>query len=115
MMRIVGPLGKMLGPRMPSKKAGNITEDVAAAVAALKSGRVEFKMDRGGVLHVPIGRVSFGPEKLRENFLALIDAVMAARPAATTGRFIRSNTLSTSMGPGIKVDVTPYVQRRAAA
>jgi large subunit ribosomal protein L1 len=115
MMRIVGPLGKMLGPRMPSKKAGNITEDVAAAVAALKSGRVEFKMDRGGVLHVPIGRVSFGPEKLRENFLALIDAVMAARPAAATGRFIRSITLSTSMGPGIKVDVTPYVQRRAAA
>lgn len=115
MMRIVGPLGKMLGPRMPSKKAGNITDDVAAAVASLKSGKVEFKMDRGAVLHVPIGRISFGPEKLGENFATLIDAVMAARPATATGRFIRSITLSPSMGPGIKIDVTPYAQRRAVA
>lgn len=115
MMRIVGPLGKMLGPRMPSKKAGNITEDVAAAVASLKSGKVEFKMDRGAVLHVPIGKVSFGPEKLRENFLTLLDAVIAARPAAATGRYIRSVTLSTSMGPGIKLDVSDLMQRRAAA
>lgn len=115
MMRIVGPLGKMLGPRMPSKKAGNITDDVAAAVASLKSGKVEFKMDRGAVLHVPIGRVSFGVDKLRENYQTLIDAVMAARPSAATGRFIRSITLSASMGPGIKLDVTPYAQRRAVA
>ena len=117
MMRIVGPLGKQLGPRMPSKKAGNITEDVAAAVASLKSGKVEFKMDRGAVLHVPIGRVSFSTEQLVENFNTLISAVLAARPAAATGRFIRSITLSSTMGPGVKVDVSEaeMASKRAVA
>lgn len=114
MMRIVGPLGKQLGPRMPSKKAGNITDDVAAAVKSLKSGKVEFKMDRGAVLHVPIGRVSFSTEQLVENFNTLISAVLAARPAAATGRFIRSITLSSTMGPGVKVDVSEVASRRRA-
>ncbi len=114
MMRIVGPLGRQLGPRMPSKKAGNITEDVAAAVEALKAGKVEFKMDRGAVLHAPLGLVSFGKEKLRENFERLIEEVVAARPAAASGRFIRSITLSPTMGPGIKVEVSDVVSRRAA-
>ncbi len=115
MMKVVGPLGKQLGPRMPSKKAGNITDDVGGAVEALKSGKVEFKMDRGAVLHVPIGRVSFEKEQLRENFEALIEAVAAARPAAATGRFIRSITISATMGPGVKIDVADVTTPRRAA
>ena len=114
MMRVVGPLGKQLGPRMPSKKAGNITDDIRGAVEALKAGRVEFKMDRGAVLHVPIGLVSFGEDMLRENFKAMIDAVVAARPAAAAGRYIRSITISATMGPGVKVEVSDVVTRRAA-
>ncbi len=114
MMRIVGPLGKQLGPRMPSKKAGNITDDVASAVESLKSGKVEFKMDRGAVLHVPIGLESFSHEQLRENFETLIEAVVAARPASFSGRYIRSITLSSTMGPGVKVLVSDVVTRRAA-
>lgn len=114
MMRIVGPLGKQLGPRMPSKKAGNITDDIVGAVSALKSGRVEFKMDRGAVLHVPLGLTSFTEGQLRENFDALMQAVIAARPASTTGRFVRSITVSATMGPGVKIDPTDYATRRAA-
>ncbi|HCA46182.1 MAG TPA: 50S ribosomal protein L1 [Armatimonadetes bacterium] len=114
MMRVVGPLGKQLGPRMPSKKAGNITDDIVGAVSALKSGRVEFKMDRGAVLHVPLGLTSFSEEQLRENFDALMAAVIAARPAAASGRFIRSITVSATMGPGVKIDPTDYATRRAA-
>lgn len=114
MMRVVGPLGKQLGPRMPSKKAGNITDDVAGAVESLKGGKVEFKMDRGAVLHVPLGLTSFGEDELRENFETLIQAVVAARPASASGRFIRSITLSATMGPGIKVLVSDVVTRRAA-
>jgi len=114
MMRVVGPLGKQLGPRMPSKKAGNITDDIAGAVAALKSGRVEFKMDRGAVLHVLIGLTSFSEEQLKENFETLIQAVVAARPASASGRFIRNITVSATMGPGVKVDVSDVVTRRAA-
>jgi len=114
MMRVVGPLGKQLGPRMPSKKAGNITDDVAGAVSALMSGRVEFKMDRGAVLHVPLGLTSFSEEQLKENFETLIMGVVAARPSVVTGRFIRSITISATMGPGIKVDATDYATLRAA-
>ncbi|MBD3291766.1 MAG: 50S ribosomal protein L1 [Armatimonadia bacterium] len=114
MMRVVGPLGKQLGPRMPSKKAGNITDDVAGAVESLKAGKVEFKMDRGAVLHVPLGLTSFSEDELRENFKALISAVVAARPASVGGRFIRSITISATMGPGIKILVSDVVTRRAA-
>ncbi len=105
MMRVVGPLGKKLGPRMPSKKAGNVTDDVAGAVTALKSGRAEFKLDRGAVLHVAIGKVSFETEQLVENFRTLLDAVVAAKPSVAVGRFIRSIVVSSSMGPGVKIDV----------
>ncbi|MGC9317664.1 MAG: 50S ribosomal protein L1 [Armatimonadota bacterium] len=114
MMPIVGPLGRQLGPRMPSKKAGNITEDVGSAVRSLKAGKVEFKMDRGAVLHVPLGLASFDKQQLRENFETLIEAVVAARPASFSGRYIKSITLSATMGPGVKVLVSDVVSRRAA-
>lgn len=113
MMKVVGPLGKKLGPRMPSKKAGNITDDVAGAVAALKSGRAEFKMDRGAVLHVAIGKVSFAAEQLKENFATLMDAVLAARPAAASGRYLLGISVSSSMGPGIKLDVADATSKAA--
>jgi large subunit ribosomal protein L1 len=105
MMKTVGRLGKKLGPRMPSKKAGNITTDVGAAVRDLKAGRVEFKMDKGAVLHVPIGKASFEAEQLEENLLALLDAVVRARPAAVKGRFIDSIHVASTMGPGVRVDI----------
>jgi large subunit ribosomal protein L1 len=105
MMRVVGRLGKKLGPRMPSKKSGNVTEDVGAAVAELKAGKVEYRMDRGAVVHCPLGKLSFTEEQLRENFMLLLKAIVAARPASVTGRFLRSLAVSSSMGPGIKVNV----------
>lgn len=114
MMRVVGPLGKQLGPRMPSKKAGNITDDVGGAVSSLKGGKVEFKMDRGAVLHVPLGLASFSKDELRDNFKTLIDAVVAARPASASGRYIRAITISATMGPGVKIEVSDVVTRRAA-
>lgn len=104
-MRIVGRLGKKLGPRMPSKKAGNITPNVADAVRELKAGKVEFRMDKAAVLHVPIGKASFAEKQLEENLKALLAAVVRARPAAAKGRYILSIALSATMGPGIKVDV----------
>ncbi len=113
MMRIVGPLGKRLGPRMPSKKAGNVTPDLAAAVEQLKAGRLEYRVDRSGVIHLPVGRVSFSQEQLLENVTALLQAVSAARPATVTSRYILSVALSASMGPGIKVDLDD-VRVRAA-
>ncbi|MGQ9730965.1 MAG: 50S ribosomal protein L1 [Candidatus Zipacnadales bacterium] len=117
MMREVGRLGKKLGPRMPNKKAGTIgatAEELAAIVRELKAGRVEFKMDRGAVLHVSLGKASFQNEMLAENFDALLGAVMMARPAAAKGRYIVGIALSSSMGPGIKVDVNDAVRRVAA-
>lgn len=105
MMRIVGRLGKKLGPRMPSKKSGNVTDDVAGAVTELKAGKVEYRMDRGAVVHCPLGKVSFSEEQLTENFKALLKAINAARPASVTGRFMRSLAISSSMGPGIKVSI----------
>jgi large subunit ribosomal protein L1 len=105
MMRIVGRLGKKLGPRMPSKKSGNVTDDVAGAVAELKAGKVEYRMDRGAVVHCPLGKVSFTEEQLVENFRALLKAIAAARPSSVTGRFMRSLAVSSSMGPGIKVAI----------
>jgi len=106
MMPLVGRIGKILGPRglMPSAKTGTVTWDVAKAVQDIKSGKVDFKVDRAGVVHVPIGRVSFGQEKLLENLAAFFDALMRAKPSAAKGQYIKSITLSTTMGPGIKVD-----------
>lgn len=115
MMRIVGRLGRKLGPRMPSKKAGTITQDVADVVRELKSGRVEYRIDRGGVIHAPIGRVSFEPQQLAENLYVLLDAIVNARPSGVTGRYIRSITLSSSMGPGVKVDVDKAIAAASKA
>ena len=104
MMPKVGPLGRILGPRMPSKKAGNITDDVATAVERLKAGRMEFRADRGGVIHLPIGKVSFDNEEIAENLQTVIDAIREARPVGVTGGFIHNVTICSSMSPGVKVD-----------
>ncbi|MCX7599129.1 MAG: 50S ribosomal protein L1 [Armatimonadetes bacterium] len=115
LMKSIGRLGKILGPRMPSKKAGTIDTDVAAIVRELKSGRVEYRIDKGGVIHAPIGKVSFTDEQLAQNLYTLLDAVLNARPSGVTGRYIRSLTLSTTMGPGIKIDVDKAVAQAAKA
>jgi large subunit ribosomal protein L1 len=90
---------------MPSKKAGNVTDDVAAAVRELKGGRLEYRMDRGGGLHVGIGKMSFTDQQLLENLLSMVGTIMRARPASVTGKFIRSAALSSTMGPGIKLNL----------
>ncbi|WP_022852842.1 50S ribosomal protein L1 [Thermodesulfatator atlanticus] len=106
MMPLVGRIGKILGPRglMPSAKTGTVTWDVAKAVKDIKSGKVDFKVDRAGVVHAPVGRVSFGPQKILENLAAFMDAIIKAKPSGAKGQYIKSVTLSTTMGPGIKVD-----------
>lgn len=107
MMREVGKLGKVLGPRglMPTPKAGTVTTDVAQAVRELKSGRVEFKADKHGVINNAIGKLSFNVKSIAENLKALIQAVLRAKPAAAKGAYIKSMTLSSTMGPGIRVDL----------
>ena len=107
MMKLVGRLGKILGPRglMPNPKTGTVTFDVAKAVNEIKAGKVEFRVDRTAIVHAPIGKVSFGPEKLVENAKSLIDSVIRARPAAAKGRYVKSIALSSTMGPGVKVDL----------
>lgn len=113
MMRAVGRLGKKLGPRMPSKKSGNIAEDVGEAVTQLRAGKVEYRMDRSSVMHVPMGKVAFPDESLSENLSALMSTVNRARPASITGRFVKSLTVTASMGPGIKIDLEdPLVRAR---
>ncbi len=106
MMGEVGKLGKILGPRglMPNPKLGTVTFDVAKAVKDLKAGKVEFRVDKAGNIHVPIGKVSFGKDKLRENLLTLMEAVIKAKPSASKGVYLRSLYLSTTMGPGIRLD-----------
>jgi large subunit ribosomal protein L1 len=106
MMGVVGRLGKILGPRgmMPNPKVGTVTFEVAKAVADLKAGKVEFRVDKGGVVHVPIGKVSFGPEKLLANAQALLASVLRAKPAAAKGNYVRGMALATTMGPGIRLD-----------
>jgi large subunit ribosomal protein L1 len=107
MMRSVGRLGKLLGPRglMPNPKTGTVTFDVGKAVREIKAGKVEFRVDKTAIIHAPIGKVSFGPQKLVENARILIDSVLRARPAAAKGRYVRSIALSSTMGPGVRVDV----------
>jgi large subunit ribosomal protein L1 len=109
MMGVVGRLGKVLGPRglMPNPKVGTVTQDVSKAVRELKGGRVEFRVEKAGIVHAPIGKVSFGADKLRENALALLELLLKLKPASAKGTYLRSITLSTTMGPGIKVDPTP--------
>jgi large subunit ribosomal protein L1 len=107
MMRSVGRLGKVLGPRglMPNPKTGTVTFDVGKAVREIKAGKVEFRVDKTAIIHAPIGKVSFGPEKLVENAKILIDSVLRARPAAAKGKYVRSIALSSTMGPGVRVDL----------
>jgi large subunit ribosomal protein L1 len=106
MMGSVGKLGKILGPRglMPNPKVGTVTFDVGKAVLELKAGKVEFRVEKAGIVHCPIGKRSFGAEKLTENFLALLEMVVKLKPASSKGIYIRSISLSTVMGPGVKVD-----------
>ncbi len=106
MMGLVGRLGKVLGPRglMPSPKAGTVTPDVAKAVSEAKAGKIEYRLDKTNIIHCPIGKVSFGAEKLGENFATLLDAIIKAKPAAAKGQYIRSCVLATTMGPGVKVN-----------
>ncbi|OWZ84501.1 50S ribosomal protein L1 [Natranaerobius trueperi] len=106
MMGLVGKLGRVLGPKglMPNPKAGTVTNDVAKAVTDAKAGKVEFRVDRAGNVHVPIGKASFETEKLKENFEALMDAIIKARPAAAKGQYLKSVSVSTTMGPGIKIN-----------
>ena len=106
MMGVVGRLGKVLGPKglMPSPKAGTVTMDVAKAISEIKSGKIEYKLDKTNIIHCPIGKVSFGKEKLGENFAALMGAVIKAKPAAAKGQYLKSVAVASTMGPGIKVN-----------
>ena len=106
MMGVVGRLGKVLGPKglMPSPKAGTVTMDVTKAVNEIKAGKVEYRLDKTNIIHCPIGKVSFGPEKLSENFSALMSAIIKAKPAAAKGQYIKSCTVASTMGPGVKVN-----------
>ena len=108
MMRAVGKLGKVLGPRglMPNPKTGTVTPDIARAVREIKAGKVEFRVDKTGIVHAPIGKISFASQSLIENAHALVDSVVKAKPSAAKGKFLRSVTMSSTMGPGIGIDTT---------
>lgn len=108
MMGVIGRLGRVLGPKglMPNPKAGTVTMDVGKAVREAKAGKIEYRLDKTNIIHCPIGRVSFGPEKLADNFNALMDAIMRAKPAAAKGQYIRSCVIASTMGPGIKINYT---------
>ncbi len=107
MMKSVGRLGKVLGPRglMPNPKTGTVTQDVAKAIQEIKAGKVEYRVDKTAIVHAPVGKVSFGPQKLLDNAKALIDSVLKAKPAASKGRYVKSIALSSTMGPGVRVDL----------
>ena len=106
MMGVVGRLGKVLGPKglMPNPKAGTVTMDVAKAVADIKAGKIEYRLDKNNIIHVPIGKASFAEEKLEENFNALMEAIQKAKPSTLKGQYLRSVTLAPTMGPGVKVN-----------
>lgn len=117
MMPVVGKAGRVLGPRglMPNPKAGTVTEDIAKAVQDIKAGKLEYRVDRQANLHLIIGKRSFDEAKLVENYLAIVDEILRAKPAAAKGRYIRSVTISTTMGPGIKIDPARIRDVEAAA
>ena len=111
MMGVVGRLGKVLGPKglMPSPKSGTVTPDAAKAVQEAKAGKVEYRLDKTNIIHCPIGKVSFGPEKLAENFQALMAAILKAKPAAAKGQYVRSCVCASTMGPGVKLNAAKMV------
>ena len=106
MMGVVGKIGRVLGPKglMPNPKAGTVTADITKAVADIKAGKIEYRLDKTNIIHCPIGKVSFGPEKLSENFNTLIGAVIKAKPSAAKGQYLKSVVITTTMGPGIKIN-----------
>ncbi|MDE6845245.1 MAG: 50S ribosomal protein L1 [Lachnospiraceae bacterium] len=110
MMGVVGRLGKVLGPKglMPNPKAGTVTMDVTKAVNDIKAGKIEYRLDKANIIHVPVGKVSFDEAKLQENFDALMEAIVKAKPSAVKGQYLRSITLATTMGPGVKVNTARY-------
>ncbi len=116
MMGLVGRLGKVLGPRglMPTPKAGTVTPDVAKAVQEAKAGKIEYRLDKTNIIHCPIGKASFGTEKLSENFATLLDAIVKAKPAAAKGQYIRSCVVASTMGPGVRVNPNKVVVTAAS-
>ena len=110
MMGVVGRLGKILGPKglMPSPKAGTVTPNVAQAVNEIKAGKVEYRLDKTNIIHCPIGKVSFGPEKLGDNLMALMGAIVKAKPAAAKGQYVRSCVAASTMGPGVKLNTGKF-------
>lgn len=110
MMGVVGRLGKILGPKglMPNPKAGTVTMDVTKAVNDIKAGKIEYRLDKANIIHVPVGKVSFEEAKLQENFDALMEAVVKAKPSALKGQYLRSITLATTMGPGVKINTAKF-------
>ena len=110
MMGVVGRLGKVLGPKglMPNPKAGTVTMDVTKAVKDIKAGKIEYRLDKSNIIHVPVGKASFTEEQLEQNFNALMDAIVKAKPSALKGQYLRSITLSSTMGPGVKVSVAKF-------
>ena len=110
MMGVVGRLGRVLGPKglMPNPKAGTVTPDVAKAIADVKAGKIEYRLDKAKIIHVPVGKASFTEEQIADNFKALLDAVIKAKPAAAKGQYLRSVTIASTMGPGIKINATKF-------
>lgn len=110
MMGLVGRLGKVLGPRglMPNPKAGTVTPDIAKAVKEAKAGKIEYRLDKTNIIHCPIGKVSFGAEKIAENFNALLDAIVKAKPAAAKGQYVKSVAVTTTMGPSVRISAAKY-------
>jgi large subunit ribosomal protein L1 len=108
MMGVVGKLGRVLGPKglMPNPKSGTVTMDLTRAIGEIKAGKIEYRLDKTNIIHCPIGKASFGQEKLADNFKALMDAVIKAKPAAAKGQYLRSVTIVSTMGPGIKINTT---------
>ncbi len=117
MMGVVGRLGKVLGPRglMPNPKVGTVTMDLTRAVKEQKAGKVEFRVEKAGIVHVPFGKASFAPEKLKENFNAIMELIFKAKPQTAKGVYLKNVTVSTTMGPGIKIDTAELVAQHAAA